>query len=110
MIEKLKEIVGKYSHKTFYQMGDFSQFTIDTFEQLHELVNDEEREFHENEGLGSVSDLIGSIIYQADTIIEVLKDGKDKEVFEELVKDLRELEENRKNKKVTFKVLPQNGK
>ena len=79
-------------------------------EQLDELLNDEEREFHENEGLGSVSDLIGSIIYQADTIIEVLKDGKDKEVFEELVKDLRELEENRKNKKVTFKVLPQNGK
>ena len=89
-------------------MGDYSQFTIDTFEQLQEVVDDEEIEYHENEGLGSISDLIGSIIYQADTIVEVLKEGKDKEVFEELVKDLRELEGNRNNKKVTFKILPKN--
>lgn len=107
-MNELKEIIEKNCNKTYYKMGDYSQFTIDTFEQLDELMNDEERKFHENEGLGSVSDLIGSIIYQADTIVEVLKEGKDKEVFEELVKDLRELEENRKNKKVTFKILPKN--
>ena len=53
MIEKLKEIVGKYSHKTFYQMGDFSQFTIDTIEYFEEQVNRDE--LHEEPENGSLS-------------------------------------------------------
>lgn len=90
MIEKLKEIVGKYSHKTFYQMGDFSQFTIDTIEYFEEQVGNEE--LHEEpEKLGSIQDLIGSISYHTGNILEIIKEGKDKELFTELSEEISQL-------------------
>lgn len=98
MIEKLKEIVGKYSHKTFYQMGDFSQFTIDTIEYFEEQVDRDE--LHEEpEKLGSVQDLIGSISYDTGNILEIIKEGKDKELFKELSEDIAQLINNFKNQK-----------
>ena len=93
MIEKLKEIVEKYSHKTFYQMGDFSQFTIDTIEYFEEQFNREE--LHEEpEKLGSVQDLIGSISYDTGNILEIIQEGKDKELFKELSEDIAQLINN----------------
>lgn len=89
MIEKIKEIIGKYSHKTFYHMGDFSQFTIDTIELFEEQVNRDE--LHETpEKLGSVQDLIGSIVYDTSNILEIIKEGNDKNLFKDLLVDIEE--------------------
>lgn len=105
-MKKLKEIIKNYSQRVFYDGGKYSQFTIDAIEQLDESVNDEENEINEGEGLGSINDLIGSCCYQIDTFIEVLKEGEDKVLFEELVAELRELESLNEGKKIEFKTLP----
>lgn len=90
MIQKLKEIIEKSTHKTFYQMGNYSQFTIDKFECFEEEANRDE--LHETpEKLGSVHDLIGSMKYETGHIIEIIKEGKDKDLFCEFLEDLKQL-------------------
>ena len=74
-------------------MGDFSQFTIDTIEYFEEQVNWDE--LHEEpEKLGSVQDLIGSISYDTGNILEIIQEGKDKELFKELSEDIAQLINN----------------
>ena len=74
-------------------MGDFSQFTIDTIEYFEEQVNRDE--LHEEpEKLGCVQDLIGSISYDTGNILEIIQEGKDKELFKELSEDIAQLINN----------------
>lgn len=93
-MDKLTETISEYSKRTFYQMGDYSQFTIDKIDEIEEEVTDDEIEKKEGEGLGSFRDFLGSIIYDVKNIIEVLKEGKDKELFQDLLNDLEAIETN----------------
>lgn len=89
MIEKFKEIIRKYSHKTFYQMKDYSQFTIDTIELFEEQINSDD--LHEDfEKSGNIQDLIGSIVYDTSNILEIIKEGNDKNLFKDLLVDIEE--------------------
>ena len=105
MLEEIIAIIKQYESRTFYKMVNYSQFTIDAIEEIDLMLNDDETEFHENEGSGSVSELIGGIAYQVGTIIDVLKEGADKELFQDLLHDIRNLEESQK-KKPEIKTLP----
>ena len=63
MIKDLKKIVEVFSGKIYYNMGNYSQFTIDIFEEFEDDCNRDD--LHEEAGkLGSVQDLIGSMIYK----------------------------------------------
>ena len=101
MLEEIIAIIKQYESRTFYKMVDYSQFTIDAIEEVDLMLNDDEAEFHENE----ISELIGGIAYQIGTIIDVLKEGADKELFQDLLHDIRNLEESQK-KKPEIKTLP----
>lgn len=87
MINEVHAIIKAANHQVYYNMGDYTQFTIDFFEDAEDAIQDQidnEEEFS-NESLGS-------IIYRIDCILDIAKEGKDKELFTEVKNKLEELE------------------
>lgn len=90
MIKDLKRIVQIFSEKIYYDMGNYSQFTIDVFEEFEDDCNRDD--LHEEAGkLGCIQDLIGAIIYKVQNILDVIKEGKDRDVFDEFLTDLKKI-------------------
>lgn len=85
-MNKLKEIIELYTHETFYNMGNYTQFTIDWFDELETDIID-----YEEDSMITEEILTQSKIYQVENIVEVLREGKDKEFFEKLLKDLNQI-------------------
>lgn len=85
-IIQLQKLLNVYESKVFYKGKNYSQFTIDFIQDFNSDANNDD--LHEREGLGSVRDLIGSKSYQLCCVIEIIKEGPDKELLSELQKDL----------------------
>lgn len=78
---ELKEILGHFEGKLFCDTRDYSQFTIDfiqnTLVELEHSLVDEETNFN-------------SVCYDVDNILQIIKDGVDKELFMDLKLALEE--------------------
>ena len=78
-MEFLENLLQKFEKRIFYQMKDYSQFTIDFIENnINDLEYSESNE----------STLIGSLIYQINNILDIIVDGKDKDLFIDLKNNL----------------------
>jgi len=86
-VNKVHEVLKLSDHQVYHNMGDYTQFTIDFFEQAEDAIQDKV----DNEE-GFSDDYIGSIIYRIDCILYIAKEGKDKELFTEVKNKLEELE------------------
>lgn len=87
MIKTVNEIFKTYNQMVYYRMSDYTQFTLDFLEEAESEIQDkidDEEEFS--------NERLGSMIYKIDCIIDIAKDGKDKELFIELKNKLEELE------------------
>lgn len=76
----MENIFNQFTHQTFYQMQNYSQFTIDKMEEFEEGLDD----ILEGESELSLEDYLKATSYEVQNIIDVLKDGKDKNLFIEL--------------------------
>lgn len=84
MKEQILKFVRTADHTIYSNMQDFSQFTIDFFENLRSDLEESADTEEEDTINGSPArDFVGSMSYNAENIIEICKDGKDKELFEE---------------------------
>lgn len=78
-MEFLENLLQKYDAIVYRQMKDYSQFTIDFIENnLQDLEYSESNE----------STLIESLIYQINNILDIIVDGKDKDLFIDLKNNL----------------------
>lgn len=83
MKEQILKFVTDADQKIYDNMQEFSQFTIDFFESLRSDLEDSVDTEEENTINGSPArDFIGSMSYNAENIIEICKDGADKELFD----------------------------
>lgn len=84
MKEQALNFVVDADKRIYEGMQNYSQFTIDFFENLRsDLEQSIETEEEDVVNGSPVRDFFGSMSYSADTIIEICKDGKDKEMFQE---------------------------
>lgn len=90
---KLEKIISRIDDHIYRNMSSHSQFTIDFFESVHDDVNDKLSN-GESENLMDGMDIkhfIAGLSYTVENIIEVCKEGEDKERFKEFNKELEEL-------------------
>lgn len=83
MLKQALEIFRYYEDKI--HSFNYEQFTIDFIQN-----NEVDLNFHIDEELEEqrIKDIVGSLHYQTSCILEIIKEGKDKELFEELEKKL----------------------
>lgn len=83
MLQQALEIFRYYEDKIY--SGNYEQFTIDFIQNTEVDLNDYiEEEMSERR----IKDIIGSLHYQTSCILEIIREGKDKELFAELEKKL----------------------
>ena len=95
-MEKLKEVLEvlrKFEGKV--HESSFEQFTIDFVQNNESHINDVisvgELEWFGEYAERTESDLIGSLIYDVSCILDIIKEGKDKELFVEFQKQIENL-------------------
>lgn len=85
-LEAILEIVRKYEdliHKV-----EFEQFTIDFFQNTEMKLNNEIEDEDITESYSE--DIIKSIQYDTSCILQIIKEGKDKEIFLEFETDIHQ--------------------
>ena len=93
ILRQLLEILRNFEKKV--SETNYEQFTIDFVQNNETHINDI-ISIGELEGFGEYaerteSDLIGSLVYDVSCILDIIKDGKDKELFIELEKAIENL-------------------
>ena len=83
MLQQALEIFMYYEYKI--HSGSYEQFTIDFIQDNEVDLNDY---IEEEKNERRIKDIIGSLHYQTSCILEIIKEGKDKELFAELEKKL----------------------
>ncbi len=89
-LKKLLEILRKY--ESIIHASEYSQFTIDFIQDNESDIDDvEEQERFGKYAARIENDLIGAFQYQVSNILDIIKDGKDKDLFIELEKETKDL-------------------
>lgn len=92
MKKEAAKFLAELDNKVYSGMATYSQFTIDFVENFRSDLD----ESVENEQEGYINEseegtFLQAMAYNVSTILEICKDGADKELFEELYKFLDEL-------------------
>lgn len=78
-LDEALQIFRSYEDKIF--SGNYEQFTIDFIQNTEVDLNDY---IEEEKNERRIKDIIGSLHYQTSCILEIIKEGNDKELFTEL--------------------------
>lgn len=84
ILEQLLDIIRVYE-KTIHET-EFAQFTIDFIQNTEMRVSNELDEAQTSGDVPQsyVEDIVGAVTYEISTILDVIKEGKDKFLFEQL--------------------------
>lgn len=82
-LQELLEIFRDF--EIIIHQEEFSQFTIDFIQDTESKIN---YEMDEDLSDSAIEDLIGSIQYQTVNVLDIIKDGKDKDLFSDLEKNI----------------------
>ena len=78
----LEDVLQKFDSKIYYDMKNYNQFTIDFIENHIQDFDDAEC---------NDKDYIDGLIYEIDNVLNIIKDGKDKDLFTELKQEIEKL-------------------